>query len=53
MVQRPNVLAKSVYVKGGVRGVANIPEKISKNKKSLIGGEQGEETVFDMLDELS
>lgn len=48
------MLAKSVYVKGGARGVAKDPEKISKIKtKSMIGGEQGEETVFEMLDELS
>lgn len=48
---KQTALAKSVYVKGGARGIA---EKIkSKVTKSVIGGEQAEETVFDLLDELS
>ena len=48
------MLAKSVYVKGGAHRIANGSEKNSKGKavKSMIG-EQGEETVFDMLDDLS
>ena len=53
VLQKQTALAKSVYVKGGGHRIANGSEKMQKKVVKSMVGEQGEETVFDMLDELS